>query len=147
MARYNEESALKRILSAKTIAIVGISKDETRPSHTVAKCLLAHGKKIIPVNPTADEILGEKCYWSLLSIPGQIAKEIEIVDVFRKAEDVPQVVNDAIALRQRNANGLPEVFWMQLGIINEAAAAEAEKAGFKVVMDRCAKIEHEKLSQ
>lgn len=143
----NETETIKQVLSAKTIAIVGLSKDEAKPSHLVAKYLIGHGKTIIPVNPTADEILGQKCYNSLLEIPDQIAREIEMVDVFRKAEDIPQIVQDAIALRKRNANGKPEIFWMQLGIINEAAANEAENAGFMVVMDRCVKIEHEKLSK
>ncbi len=143
---FGDEETLKRILSAKVIAVVGLSKDESKPSHDVAKYLLAHGKIIIPVNPTADEILGQKCYSSLLAIPGQLAKQIEIVDVFRKSEDIPQVAQDAIALRKRNANGKPEIFWMQLGIVNESAAKPLSAAGFKVVMDHCAKIEHARLS-
>lgn len=173
-----KDELTKRILSAKTIAIVGLSKDGSKPSHIVAKYLLAHGKKIIPVianhesnsthgrfqhdvvcyavdrmissvrcNPAADEILGQKCYKSLLDIPAKVAKEIEIVDVFRKSRDVPPIAKDAIELRRRNANGKPEIFWMQIGIINEAAASEAEKAGLKIVMDRCVKIEHEKYAE
>ncbi len=149
MAQYNEgeESALKRILSAKAIAVVGLSADKAKPSHEVAEYLLAHGKEIIPVNPAADEILRQKSYPSLLAIPEALAKQVEIVDVFRKSEGVPPIVKDAIALRQRNANGLPDVFWMQPGVINGQAAEEARKAGFRVVMDRCAKTEHMRLSR
>ncbi|VVB98238.1 CoA binding domain protein [uncultured archaeon] len=147
MAGYNQESAIRRILPAKAIAIVGLSADQTRPTHVVAEYLLAHGKTIIPVNPTVAEVLGQKSYSSLLALPEDIAKKIEIVDVFRKAEDVPQIAKDAIELRKRNANGLPEVFWMQLGIANGAAAEELQKAGFRVVMDRCTRIEHMRLSR
>lgn len=147
MARHNGESALKRILSAKVIAVVGLSRDETKPSHEVAEYLLAHGKTIVAVNPAADEILGQKSYPSLLAIPASLAKKVEIVDVFRKSGDIPQIVKDAIALRQRNGNGLPDVFWMQPGIINRLAAEEALKSGFMVVMGRCAMIEHGRLSE
>lgn len=139
-------AATSRIMTAKTLAVVGLSRDETKPSSVVAKYLLAHGKEIIPVNPTADEILGLRCHSSLLAIPASLAKQIEIIDVFRKSEDIPQIAKDAIELRRRNANGKPEIFWMQLGIRNEDAARELEKSGFRVVMDRCVKIEHQKLS-
>lgn len=137
----------RRILSAKVIAMVGLSRDPTKPSNSVANYLIAHGKTIIPVNPTAEEILGQKCYSSLLEIPNEIAKQIEIIDVFRKSHDVPEIAKDAIELRKRNANGLPEIFWMQLGIVNEEAARELKEAGFKVVMNSCVKIEHEKYSK
>lgn len=149
MAQYNEdeESAIKRILSAKVIAVVGLSADKAKPSHVVAEYLLTHGKTIVAVNPAADEILGQKSYPTLLAIPQALAKQVEIVDVFRKSEGVPPIVKDAIALRQRNGNGLPDVFWMQLGIINGRAAEEARKSGFRVVMDRCIRTEHGRLSE
>ncbi len=131
----------KRVFYAQVITVVGLSKDESKPSNEVARYLLSKGKKIIPVNPTAEEILGLKCYPSLLAIPPEISKDIDMVDVFRRSGDVPQIAKDAIALRERNGNFRPGVFWMQLGIVNGQAAQELKKAGFKVVMDRCAKIE------
>lgn len=134
------------ILWADVIAIVGLSKDESKPSNEVARYLISKGKKIIPVNPTAEEILGQKCYPSLLAIQEELAKTIVIVDVFRRSEDVLQVAKDAIELRRRNENNNPSVFWMQLGIINESAAKELRKAGFQVVMNKCVKMEHQRLT-
>lgn len=127
----------------KTVAIVGLSRDASKDSHSVAEYLQAQGYKIIPINPTTNEILGEKSYETLLDIPPQIQKTIEIVDIFRPSEDVPAIVEQAIELKEKNDK--PYVIWMQLGIINEQAAAAARAAGLEVVMNRCMRQEHKKL--
>ncbi len=127
----------------KTIAIVGLSSDENRPSHQVAKYLKEHGYRIIPVNPALSEVLGEKSYPSLLDMPSNIQETIEIVDVFRRSEDVSPVVNQMIKMKE--VYGSPFVVWMQLGIINEEAAEVARKSGLIVVMDKCIMVEHKRL--
>ena len=131
-----DEEIKDALRSSKTVAVVGISPKEDRPSYGVASYLKSHGYRIIPVRPDGDEILGEKVYHSLTEIPRGI--EIDVVDIFRKSEDVPPVVEEAI---RRGA----KVVWMQEGITNQEARAKAEKAGFKVVMDRCMKKEHQRL--
>ncbi len=115
----------------KTIAIVGVSDKPDRDSYIVAEYLLNHGYKIIPVNPNINSLFGLQAYPDLLSVPD----EIEIVDIFRKPEFVEEIVDQAI---QKKA----KVVWMQLGIINEKAAQKALKAGLKVVMNKCIKVEH-----
>ncbi len=131
------EEEIKDILSAyKTVAVVGISPKEDRPSYRVASYLKSKGYRIIPVRPEGDMIIGEKVYHSLQEIPKEI--EVDIVDIFRKSEDVPPIVEEAI---QRRA----KVVWMQEGIVNVEAAAKAERAGLKVIMDRCIKKEHQRL--
>ena len=137
------DEVIQRILKSRTIAVVGLSKDPTRPSHDVARDLQSHGYRVVPINPTIDEVLGEKSYKSLLELPEELEREIEVVDIFRRAEDVPPIVDQAIELH-RNF-GRPAVVWMQVGIINEAAAEKARGAGLEVVMDRCMKIEHSRL--
>lgn len=127
----------------KTIAVVGLSKDPEKDSYHVSKYLKEYGYRIIPVNPTIDEVLGEKSYPSLLKIPVEIQEEIDIVDIFRRTEDVPQIVEQAVELRKKH--GKPYVIWMQLGIINEKAAEAAEKAGFTVIMNKCIMQEHDRL--
>ena len=134
-----------RILKSKTIAVVGLSKDPSRPSHDVATYLKSHGYRIVPINPTVDEILGEKSYKSLLDLPEHLKREIDVVDIFRRAEDVPPIIEEAIQLHK--IFGKPNAIWMQLGIVNEDAAEKAREAGLFVVMDRCMKIEHARLSQ
>jgi hypothetical protein len=131
--------SIAKALNLKTIAVVGLSKDPSKPSYDVASYLLSHGYHIVPVNPTADVILGERGYKSLLDLPEQIKHELGVVDIFRRPKDVPQIVDDALQLRL--TYGRPLVIWMQLGIINESAAQKARNAGFEVVMDRCMKIE------
>jgi predicted CoA-binding protein len=121
---------------SKTVAVVGISAKEDRPSYIVAAYLKSKGYRIIPVRPEGEEILGEKVYPSLMEIPKEI--EIDVVDIFRKSEDVPPIVDEAI---QRKA----KVVWMQEGIMHKEAGTKAEKAGLKVVMDRCMKKEHQRL--
>ncbi len=127
----------------KTIAVVGLSKDPEKDSYHVSKYLKEYGYRIIPVNPTIDEVLSEKSYPSLLKIPVEIQEEIDIVDIFRRTEDVPQIVEQAVELRKKH--GKPYVIWMQLGIINEKAAEVAEKAGFTVIMNKCIMQEHDRL--
>jgi predicted CoA-binding protein len=134
---------IKEILSkCKTVAVVGLSREPDKDSYRVAAYLKTHGFRIIPVNPFADEILGEKSYKSLLDIPSEIQKTIEIVDVFRPAKDVPLIVEQAVKLKEMN--GKPYVVWMQLGIVNEQAAETAKKAGLAVVMDKCMMVEHKR---
>jgi predicted CoA-binding protein len=123
--------SIETILDYKTIAVVGISDDPTRPSHFVASFMEAHGYAIIPVNPKLTEWEGKKCYPDLPSIP----VKVEIVDIFRRSEAVPPIVDGAIAIKAK-------VVWMQEGIINEEAAAKARKAGIEIVMDKCMKKEY-----
>ena len=126
------EVDIKSILEeSKTVAVVGLSPNEERDSHRVARYLQAQGYHIIPVNPGADEILGERSYPDLASIP----EPIDVVDVFRRSEAVPEIVEEAIKVGARTV-------WMQIGVIHEEAAARAREAGLQVVMDRCMMIEH-----
>ena len=130
---YNPSSEkIKTILERyKRVAIVGLSPKPGRDSHKVAKYLKDNGYRIVPVNPGQKEILGEKCYPNLKAIPFLI----DVVDIFRKPEAIPPVVDDAIAIGAK-------VVWMQLGLAHNQAADKARKAGLEVVMDKCIKIEH-----
>jgi predicted CoA-binding protein len=119
----------------RVVAVVGLSPDISRPSYRVAQYLKEHGYRIVPVNPGCTPVLGEKCYPSLRDIPFRV----EIVDIFRKAEAIPAIVEEAMAVGAL-------VVWMQLGLVHEEAARRARKQGLLVVMDRCLKIEHEKRS-
>lgn len=123
--------------------MIGLSKDPAKDSYGVAEYLKKHGFKIIPVNPTSDKILGEKSYESMLGIPAEIQRTIEIVDVFRPSEEVMSIVEQVIKLKEWYDR--PYVIWMQLGIIDERAAALARKSGLTVVMDHCMMREHKKL--
>ena len=128
---------LRRILKENnTLAVVGLSADWYRPSYFAAKYMLDHGYRIIPVNPNyvGKEILGQKVYASLADIP----EKVEIVDCFRKSEEIVPLAKQAKKIGAK-------VLWMQLGIVNEAAAEIARKAGLEVVMNRCVKIEHARL--
>jgi predicted CoA-binding protein len=128
-------NTLRRILKENhVIAVVGLSADWYRPSYFAAKYMQEHGYRVIPVNPKYDSILGEKCYRSLRDIP----ERVEIVDIFRKTDDVMPIADDAIAIRAK-------VLWQQLGVRNEGAAAKARAAGLEAVLDRCVKIEHGRL--
>jgi hypothetical protein len=134
------ESYIRSILQeVKTVALVGASSNPVRPSYFVLKYLIDKGYTVFPVNPgqAGKEILGRPIYSSLTDIP----EPIDMVDVFRGSDAVPGIVEEALALEP-----LPEVIWMQLGIRNDAAAAAAEAAGVKVVMNRCPKMEYGKLS-
>ncbi|MCX8021528.1 MAG: CoA-binding protein [Syntrophorhabdaceae bacterium] len=118
----------------KTIAIIGISNQEDKPSFRVARYLKNAGYKIIPVNPKYEEVLGEKCFPSLSSIP----EKVDVVDIFMKADTLLPVVEEAIKLR-------PKCIWLQLGIINEEAKRMVEGEGILFFMDQCIKMEHERL--
>jgi len=118
------------------IAMVGLSPDPNRPSHRVAKYLINHGYKVIPVNPDTQEILGTRSYSNMSSIP----EPIEIVDIFRRSEEVMPIVDEAIKIGAK-------VVWMQEGVINEEAALKAQDAGLLVVMDRCMLKEHKRLNE
>jgi predicted CoA-binding protein len=138
------QNEIKKILSkSKTIAVVGLSREPDKDSYRVAAYLKKQGFRIVPVNPFADEILGEKSYKNLLEIPVEIQKTLDVVDVFRPAKDVPAIVEQAVKLKK--ANGKPCVIWMQLGIVNAQAAETAKKAGLTVVMDKCMMVEHRRL--
>lgn len=130
---------IEKVLRMKTIAVVGLSKDPAKPSNDVAKFMRSHGYRIVPINPTVDEVLGEKSYPSLLKLPDELKREIEVVDIFRRAEDVPPIVAEAVQLQ--SDTGRPKAVWMQLGIVNEEAAQAAAESGMDVIMDRCMKIE------
>ena len=133
--RASASQRLRILNENNVIAMVGLSAVPMRPSHFAAIYMQSEGYVIIPVNPrlVGQQILGQTVYGSLLDIPKD--RKIDIVDVFRKPEDVPAVLDDALEI------GAP-VFWMQLGIVNEDAAARARAAGMDVVMNRCVKIEH-----
>ncbi len=128
-------NGLRRILQGtKTIAVVGLSANWWRPSFFAAKYMQEHGYRVIPVNPAYTEVLGEKCYARLADIP----EKIDMVDCFRKAEEIGDIAEQAIAIGAT-------CLWMQLGVVNQAAADVAANAGLDVVMDRCVKIEHGRL--
>ncbi len=130
-------SELRHILgTCRTIAVVGLSPQWHRPSFFAAKYMQAHGYRIVPVNPMAPEILGERSYPSLTAAAAD--HRIDMVDCFRKSEDIPPLAEEAIAIGAK-------CLWMQLGVVNEDAAAHARAAGLAVVMDRCVKIEHARL--
>lgn len=134
----------KVLTKYRTVVIVGLSRSHSNKSYKVAEYLKNHGFHILPVNPFADEVLDEKCYSSLLDMPDEIQKTIEIVDVFRPSHEVLSIVEQLVQMKKRY--GVPHVFWMQLGIINEQAAEIARKAGLIVIMDRCMMREHRRLS-
>ena len=121
----------KVLRESKTIAVVGLSPKPNRPSHQVARYLMEVGYTIIPVNPGQDTILGQTCYSNLRDIP----TPVDMVDIFRRQEEVVPIVEDAIGIGAR-------FIWMQQGIVNEEAAGKAEAAGLIVIMDRCTKIDH-----
>ena len=134
------DSYIRGILNTvKTIAMVGISPKDNRPSYFAFKYLLERGYRMIPVNPgqAGKVILGQKVYAKLSDIP----EPVDMVDIFRASAFAPSIVEEALALKPR-----PQVIWMQLGVRNDAAAAKAEAAGIKVVMNRCPKIEYGRLS-
>ncbi len=123
---------IQRILKFRNIAVVGMSRNEEKPAHFVSKYLIDHGYNVIPVNPTVNEILGRKSYPTVSGIP----EDVDVVDIFRRSEDVPAVVNDAITKK-----GL-KVIWMQSGIYNEEAERKAIENGLDVVFNRCMMVEH-----
>jgi len=138
MADDTNIETLRRILTeCRRIAVVGVSADWNRPSHFVAKYLIEHGYEMIPVNPSYPEVLGRRCYPDLRAARAG-AGTIDLVDCFRRADRIDAIATEAIEIGAR-------VLWMQLGVVNQAAAARARAAGLEVVMDRCVKIEHARL--
>ncbi|HEY7664805.1 MAG TPA: CoA-binding protein [Xanthobacteraceae bacterium] len=137
--RYDDGYIRGILNTAKTIAMVGVSANTSRPSYFAFKYLLERGYRMIPVNPAlaGQELLGQKAYARLADIP----EPVDMVDIFRASPYAPAIVEDALALTPR-----PRVIWMQLGIRNDAAATLAEAGGLKVVMNRCPKIEYGRLS-
>lgn len=134
----NDAEEIRRALErARTVAVVGCSPNPARPSHTIARYLQGRGYRVIPVNPGHREILGERCYRSLTEIPSDV--RLDIVDVFRRSSEVGPVADAAIA------RGIG-FFFMQLGVVDEAAAGRLEKAGIPVAMDRCILVERERLA-
>lgn len=130
-------SEIQRVLQLKNIAVVGMSKNEEKPAHFVPKYLIEHGYNVIPVNPTVNEILGRKSYPAVSEIP----EDVDVVDVFRRSEDVPSVMDDAIRKK-----GI-KVIWMQSGIYNEEAEKKAKENGMDVVFNRCMMVEHSRYLQ
>jgi len=121
------------LLESKTIAVVGLSSDPMKPSYGIAEALQHHGYKIIPVNPKETEVLGEKSYANLKDIP----VPVDIVNVFRRPEQTPDVARDAVAIQAK-------VIWLQSGISNDETESIAKAAGLDVVMDHCIMVEHRK---
>lgn len=131
----DDSEGIRRVLTEnRNIAVVGLSANVHRPSHFATKYMMEHGYHIIPVNPAYDEVLGQPCYPSLQDIPSPI----DMVNVFRKPEDVLPIVDDAIAIGAKT-------LWLQLGVVNPEAVERAEAAGLDVVMDRCVKIEYARI--
>lgn len=131
-----DNAALRELLAqTRTIAVVGLSPNPLRPSHGVAAYLQRAGYRVIPVNPTCAEVLGERCFASLRDIP----EKVDIVDCFRRSEEILPLARDAIAIGAK-------ALWMQLGVQHDEAAALARAAGLTVVSNRCLKIEHARLS-
>ncbi len=129
------DTTIREILATpRTVAVVGCSPDPDRDSHRIAALLKAKGHRVIPVNPSCQEILGERCYASVRDIP----ETVEMVDVFRRPEFVDQIADEAIAVGAK-------ILWLQLGVINEPAAGKTQDAGLTVVMDRCPAIEYRRL--
>jgi predicted CoA-binding protein len=136
MASQNpsDEQLRDLLTGARTIAIIGASSNPERPSHGIMKKLLSVGYNVIPVNPRETSVLGQKAYATLAEIP----EKVDIVDVFRHAEETPPIANEAVAIGAK-------ALWLQLGIVNEDAAARARKGGLMVVMDNCIGVTHSAL--
>ena len=132
LSRYQDPHAiLATLLAARTIAIVGLSKDPLRPSYFIGFYLKRHGYRIVPVNPREPEVVGEKSYPSLKDIPFPV----DVVDVFRRPDAVPEIARDAVAIGAK-------ALWLQFGVISPGGARIGEDGGLTVVMDRCMKVEH-----
>jgi len=135
MSNDHDQKLINILKSANTVASVGLSSNPQKESYGVVLYLKEQGYKVIPVNPTATEIMGEKVYSSLSAIP----EKVDVVQVFRKPQDVPPVVEEAIRIGAK-------VIWMQEGIVNYEAARKAEEAGLRVVMDACMRASHRRLN-
>ena len=132
LGRYQDPLTIQRVLhTASTIAVVGLSSNELRASNFVGYYLRRHGYDVVPVNPRETEILGQRCYASLLDIP----VPVDVVNVFRAPDAVPAIAREAVEIKAG-------AMWCQFGVINQEAALIAEEGGLTVVMDRCLKVEH-----
>jgi predicted CoA-binding protein len=127
----SDDQLRKLLTEARTIAIVGASSSSDRPSHGIMKKMLDAGYRVIPVNPRENEVLGQKAYGSLLDVP----EKVDIVDVFRRAEDTPPIADDAVAIGAK-------ALWLQSGIVNEETARRAWSGGLMSIMDMCIGVEH-----
>jgi uncharacterized protein len=134
MYSISDDEIVEILRAPTTVAVVGISDKPDRDSFQVAKYLQEQGYRVIPVNPMLETVLGQRCYSSLRGVP----ERIDIVDIFRRSEAVPEIVDEAIEVGAK-------VVWMQLGVVHEEAAAKAQQAGLKAVMDRCMKRDHSRL--
>lgn len=134
----NDEAMLKLFATCRIIAVVGLSADAHRPSYFAAKYMQANGYRIVPINPRYERILDEPCYPSLDALPATLNGQIDMVDVFRRTEDVMPIARQAVAVGAR-------LLWQQLGVVNTEADAMVREHGMASVMDRCVKIEHARL--
>lgn len=135
------DSDIRVALSSKTIAVVGLSRDESKDSHSVPAYLQAKGYRVVPINPSAKEILGEKSYPSLAALPDDLQERVEVVLVFRPTADVPAVLRDCLSMSPCHVG--KRVFWTQLGITMPASEEKrARRAGLLVVQDKCMRVEH-----
>lgn len=137
---YSTTEILKK---HRSIAVVGISRSKEKDAHRIPKYMKSQGYIIIPINPFANEILGEKCYRSLPEMPKAVQSTVDIVNIFRPSRDAFEVVEKAVKMKR--SVGRPFVVWMQLGIVNEEAAELARREGVEVVMDRCLLVEHKRM--
>ncbi len=136
LSRYQDPLTIQRVLhSAKTIAVVGLSNNPLRASYFVGYYLKRHGYHVIPVNPREKEILGETSYASLRDVPQEIAQHVDIVNVFRAPDALPEIAREAVEIGA-------DALWCQFGVINAEGAQIAEDGGVTVIMDRCLKVEH-----
>jgi hypothetical protein len=134
-----DDDGIRRLLDAETLAVIGCSTTRGKAAHEIPAYMQRHGYRVIPVNPFADEILGERAYDSL----ADVEEDVELVDVFRPSEEVPGIVDEVIA--RTESRGDVWALWFQLGIRDDEAAERAEAAGLEVVQDRCLKVEHGRL--
>jgi len=132
----NEPNVIREMLAAKSIAVVGLSDNPMKASHSVSAYMQGHGYRILPVNPALENVLGEQCYPSLAALP----EKPDVVNVFRLPQFILGIVDEMIALEIKQ-------LWVQLGIVNMEAATRAEAAGIRVVMDRCILIEHRRIGR
>lgn len=133
------DDELRSLFDLETIAVVGCSTTPGKAAHEIPAYLQRHGYEIVPVNPFADEVLGQRAYDSL----GEVEPAVDLVNVFRPSEAVPGVVDDVLARHEEHAD--VQALWLQLGITHDEAVARAEEAGLRVVQDRCMKVEHQRL--
>ena len=126
---------VEKALQSRTVALVGLSRNPEKDSYKVTEFLKSKGYRIIPINPNVEEILGERAYPSLKDLPEDLKASIEVVNIFRRSEDVPPVVEEAVEIRKKY--GRLKAIWMQEGVVNEEAAQAAKEAGLIVIMDRC----------